>query len=106
MSKNRLTEERRATGKHVKFVRQNLGYNRKRFGKMLGFTDKGAKKNMAAIEGGSKKISEEKLTKVNQWAQFGTPPDAPAPNLIEAKAKYFEHMRAENTPREIILKGK
>jgi len=106
MTANKLTPERRATGKHVKLVRQSLGYNRKRFGKMLGFTDRGAKRNMAQIEGGMKKISVEKWALIELWTRYGLPSDAPEPNLHLAKQKYFEIKRAENTPRVIELRGK
>lgn len=106
MSKNRLTEERHATGKHVKRCRQSLGYNRERMGEMLGFTGVNIHNSMMRIETGNKKISDEKLAKLNDWVLNGLPDDAPKPNLAKAKAKYFNEMRAKHTPREIILKGK
>jgi len=104
MSRTGFDERRRPIAMHVRRCRERLGYNRKRFGKMLGFTDIGAKRNMAKIEGCYKNISDEKLGMINEWIQNGLPHDAPEPNLHLARAKYFEHRRNEQ-PRVIELRS-
>lgn len=104
MTANKFTRERYLTGKHVKFCRQRLGYNRKRFGKILGFTDARAKSNMMNIETGMKSISSEKLAMVNWFMHNGMPDDAPPPNLETSRRKYLSRISEQVTPRIIELR--
>ena len=111
------TPETRKLGKDVKGSRQFFGYTRQTFGEMLGFTERGAYRNMAGIEGGYKKISAMKVAMIARWLRDGLPKDAPEPDLSNARAKGARihrenrdkreaEQRAENTPRVIILKQK
>lgn len=111
------TQETISLGKSIKGARDHFGYTRTTFGMMLGFTPKGSHRNIQGIEQDLKGISEERVAKIARWLRDGLPDDAPEPDLSDARAKGARLHRelrdkreaeeiAQNTPREIILRGK
>jgi len=102
MTRETFKPERHTLGKIVKAYRQELGYSRKTFGQIIGYNENNSKRRMAAIEGGRKNLPDDLLQRCELWSRFGIPPDAPDPDLLAARAKYYTKLK-ERGPKLIKL---
>jgi len=93
MTAIKFIEERRPLAKAFKASREKLDYKRATFGLMLGYNGNNCKKRVQEFESGHRQIPQHVLRKVHDWITLGLPEDAPEPDLLIAKATYFEKMR-------------
>lgn len=89
-------------GKYVKHCRIEFGYNRKRFGRMLGYEGGDIKRTMYRVETGRRNIPDAKMYKIIEWVKFGLPKDAPERNLDRSTSAFWEY-REKLKPRVLNL---